>query len=116
MSKLRARIFDRNRYAKRYPFIKGPKRLTYMGDSDLSIELGSIKFDNESEKIFTFEAPFVDANYVVVATPRGASASDSMSSQVSLAVDASSLDKFQVKILASAKFTGWADVLAVRVG
>ena len=55
MGKLRARIFDRNRYSKRYPFIRGPKRYSYMGDADLSIELGTLTFTGEKEKKFVFE-------------------------------------------------------------
>jgi hypothetical protein len=116
MAKLRARIIDRNRFSKRYPFIKGPKRLTYLGDDDLAIELGTIVFDNESSKKFNFEAPFKDTNYIVVATPRDTASASDGSAQVSLSVNSDGIDKSFVTIIASARFTGEADVIAIRVG
>tara|TARA_Y100000310_G_scaffold297699_1_gene330930 strand:- start:146 stop:493 length:348 start_codon:yes stop_codon:yes gene_type:complete len=115
MGKLRARIIDRNRYSKRYPFIRGPKRYSYMGDADLSIELGTLTFTGEKEKKFVFEANFPDTNYVVMATPRDTGGTN-VDAQVSLMVDSSTLDRSFVTIIASAKFTGQVDVLAIRVG
>ena len=85
MAKLRGRIIDRNRYSKRYPFIRAPKRYSYLGDEDLAIELGTLTFTDESEKRFTFERQFNSTNYVVVATPRDTAAADN--AQVSLMVD-----------------------------
>jgi len=115
VSSLRGRLIDRNRFSKRYPFVKAPKRPTYMGTSALAIELGTLQFNNESEKTFTFEAAFPDANYNVVAMPRETAATSDGSAMVSLAVDGNTLDRNQVTIKASAKFTGQVDVVAIRL-
>ena len=114
MGKLRGRIIDRNRYSKRYPFVRAPKRYTYLGDEYLAIELGTISFSNEVEKRFNFESPFANTEYVVLATARQDRNADS--AQVSLMVDASSLDRSFVDILASSAFTGQVDVIAIKVG
>ena len=58
MAKIKGRIIDKNRYAKKYSLRRAAPRLTYQGDSDLSIELGTIRFENEEQKLFVFEAPF----------------------------------------------------------
>lgn len=115
MGKIRGKIIDRNRYSKRYPFVRAPKRFTYLGDADLAIELGTISFVDESEKQFTFEAAFPDTGYVVMATGRDLG-NNSTSGQVSLMVDNSTIDRSFVKIIASAPFTGQVDVIAIRVG
>jgi hypothetical protein len=112
---LRAKLIDRNRYSKRYPFVKGPKRISYLGNSDLSIELGSLTFNNESEKLFKFEASFSDTQYTVIAIPREVSIISDGSAMVSLAIDGLNISRSQVKIKASAKFTGKVDVFAVKV-
>ena len=116
MSSLRGRLIDRNRYSKRYPYVKGPKRLTYLGESDLSIELGTLSFSNESEKVFQFEVSFPNNQYNVLAIPREISSVEDGSAMVSLAVDGSTISRNQVKIKASAKFTGKVDVIAIKVG
>ncbi len=115
MGKIRGKIIDRNRYSKRYPFVRAPKRFTYLGDANLSIELGTVSFDNESEKQFTFEASFPDTDYVVMATPRDTD-NNSASAQVSLMVDGSTIDRSFVRIIASSPFTGEVDVIAIKVG
>ena len=115
MSSLRGRFIDRNRYSKRYPFIKGPKRLTYLGTSDLAIELGSLTFENEDEKTFVFEAAFRDTQYNVIAMPRDVSDPSDGSAMVMLAIDGLSMDRKEVTIKASAKFTGQVDIVAIRI-
>ena len=115
MSSLRGRFIDRNRFSKRYPFIKGPKRTSYLGSSDLAIELGTLTFNNEDEKTFVFEASFRDTQYNVIAMPREVSTSEDGSAMIMLAIDGLSIDKKQVTIKASAKFTGQVDVVAIRV-
>ena len=115
MGKIRGKIIDRNRYSKRYPFVRAPKRYTYLGDDNLSIELGTVSFDNETEKQFTFEAAFPDTDYVVMATARDTGGGD-VSAQVSLMVDGSTIDRSFVKIIASSPFTGEVDVIAIKVG
>jgi len=115
MGKIRGKLIDRNRYSKRYPFVRAPKRFTYLGDADLSIELGTISFVNETEKIFVFEAQFPDTDYVVMATARDSAVAADGSGHVSLMVDGSTLDRSFVKIMASAPFTGQVDVIAIKV-
>ena len=116
MGKIRGRIVDRNRYSKRYPFIRAPKRYTYLGDDYLAIELGTLTFNDETQKQFNFEAPFSDTNYVVMATPRDTASNSVGSAQVSLMVDGSTLDRSFVRIIASDNFTGQVDVIAIKVG
>jgi len=50
-----------------------------------------------------------------MATPRDTGGTG-VDAQVSLMVDSSTLDRSFVTIIASAKFTGEVDVLAIRVG
>jgi len=116
MGKIRGKIVDRNRYSKRYPFIRAPKRYTYLGDDYLAIELGTLTFDKETVKQFNFEAPFADTNYVVMATPRDTAGDAVGSAQVSIMVDGSTLDRSFVRIIASDEFTGQVDVVAIKVG
>lgn len=116
MGKIRGKIVDRNRYQKRYPFIRAPKRYTYLGDEYLAIELGTLTFNNEKVKQFNFEAPFADTNYVVVATPRDSTTDTGGSAQVSIMVDGTTIDKSFVRIVASDEFTGMVDVIAIKVG
>jgi hypothetical protein len=113
MAKLRAKIIDRNRYVKRYPFIRGPKRYSYLGDENLAIELGTLTYSDESEKTLVFDVAFTDSNYTVVAMPRSTGTS---STHISFMADGSTLTSASVKILASANFTGQVDVLAIKVG
>lgn len=86
-----------------------------MGTSALAIELGTLTFDNESEKTFVFEASFPDTQYSVAAIPREVSAASDGSAMVSLAVDGNTLNRSQVTIKASAKFTGRVDIIAIRL-
>ena len=116
MGKIRGRIVDRNRYSKRYPFVRAPKRYTYLGDEYLAIELGTLTFTNDTIRQFNFEAPFEDTDYVVMATPRDTATNAAGSAQVSLMVDGSTLDRSFVRIIASSAFTGQVDVVAIKVG
>jgi hypothetical protein len=116
VSSLRARLFDRNRYAKKYPFVRAPKRETFIGTEALAIELGTLSFENESQKTFTFEAKFPDTGYTVVAMPRDSENSSGGSAMVSLAVDSASIDNSSVVIKASGPFTGKVDIMAIRIG
>ena len=113
MAKLRAKLIDRNRYSKQYPFVRGPKRYAYLGDENLAIELGTLSFNDESEQTLAFDIAFTDTDYTVVAMPRSTGAS---STHISFMADGSTLTAASVKILASARFTGQVDVLAIKVG
>jgi len=116
MAKVKGRIIDRNRYAKKYSLRRAPQRLTFIGDTDFSIELGSIKFNNESQKTFTFEAPFLNDNYSVMAMPRDTASNSAGSADVSLYIDNATFSRNSVVIKASMAFTGVVDVIAIKVG
>jgi len=114
MGSLRARLIDRNRYAKRYPLIRAPKRLTYIGDQDLAIEVGSIYFDNTNSGTFTFEIPFEDTSHQIIATVRDSG--DSGGADVNIWVDGSASSSDKVVIQSSAIWTGYVDIFAVKIG
>ena len=113
MGRYKAKLIDKNRYCKRYPYIRAPKRLTYQGSSDMALELGTIVFNNQSSGSFTFEIPFDDINYNVVAVPKDTTADDS--AQVNIHVDKANSSRHQVTVLASAPFTGEVDIIAIRI-
>lgn len=110
MGSVRAKLIDKNRYAKRYPLIRAPIRTTYMGDSDISIEVGSIYFDNAESGTLTYDAQFTDTNYQVIAIARsdGTNLAD-------VNVFVTSKTQNSVTVGASSNFTGYVDVFAVRV-
>lgn len=110
MGSLRTRLIDRNRFAKRYPLIRAPARFTYIGDSDLNIEIGSIYFNNTDTGTLTYDAQFLDTNYQVVAVARSAGVE---TADVNVYVT----DKSQgsVTVGASSNFTGYVDIFAVRI-
>ena len=110
MGSLRAKLIDKNRYAKRYPLIKSPPRYTYVGDSDMSIEIGSIYFDNTESGILNYEQKFSDTSYQVIAIAR---TSGSDNADVNLFV--SSKTQNSVTVQASSNFTGYVDIFAVRI-
>ncbi len=113
MGRYKAKLVDKNRLCKRYPFIRAPKRLVYQGSSDMALELGTITFNNEYSGIFIFQVPFDNTDYNVVAIPKDTTSADS--AQVNIYVDKANSDRFQVKVLASAPFTGEVDILAIRI-
>ena len=115
MAKARARLIDRNRYSKKYPFVRAPKRLTWIGDKQLAFELGSIEFSNEWQKTFTFEAPFEDDNFSVMAMPRDTTSRYLPGGNVNLYIPNTGLSRNSVTIVASAPFTGTVDIFAVRI-
>ena len=113
MPSLRARLIDRNRYAKRYPLIRAPKRLTFLGDNELAIEVGNVSFNNTDSARLLFEVPFDSLVGVqFLATAR----STADQGNVNIFVDYTSLDGKGVTIKASAPFTGTVDIIAIKVG
>jgi hypothetical protein len=111
MGSLRAKLVDRNRYAKRYPLIRAPVRTTYTGDSDMAVEVGSIYFNNAESGTLTFDASFVDTNYQVIAVAR-----NSGSETADVNVFVSDKSQTSITVQASSNFTGYVDVFAVRIG
>ena len=77
------------------------------------VEIFNVTFSNESEKTASFEIPFEDDQYRVALSPRDTTATDS--ANVTLSVEDSTSDKYQIKILASAPFTGVVDVIVIRI-
>lgn len=114
MARLKVRSRDKNRFTKKYPFVRAPKRLVLETNGVIQVELLALTFSNESTKTGTYELPFENTtNLRVLVSPRDTTSSDS--ANVSLAVDAAVSDRSQVKVDASAPFTGIVDVIALRV-
>ena len=113
MARIKARTIDRNRFSKKYPFVRAPKRLTYMGDKDMEVEVFKVSFNNQSEKTVNFESQFPDDQYRVALSPRDNTSSDS--ANVTLSIDDAVSDRSKIKILASAPFTGEVDVIVIRI-
>ena len=113
MGSLRARLIDRNRWSKRYPLIRHPKRLTYLGNNEMSIEVGELFFDNVDTATLKFEIPFPSNDYRLVAVAK--STSDE-SGNVNIYIDGENTNSTQAVIKASAPFTGHVDVIAIRIG
>ena len=111
MGSLRVRLIDANRYSKRYPLVRAPVRTTYMGTTQMSVEIGSIYFDNSESGTLVFDVPFSDSSYQVAAIARsnGTETAD---------VNVYITDKNQnsVTVNASSNFTGYVDIFAVRAG
>ena len=114
MPKIKAKLIDKNRFTKKYPLIRAPKKITFQGDTELEIEILQVEFVNQSEKEGFFEEPQKDTNYRVLVSARDTTASDS--AQVTLSIDNALSDLSKVTILASAPFTGLVDVIVIRVG
>ena len=113
MSKIKARIIDRNRYGKKYPLVRAPKRLSYMGDGNMELEVLTVSFDNEEAKDVNYEFPYPDTNFRILLSPRDTTDADS--AQVTLSIDNSLTDNTKARIESSAPFTGDVDVIIIRV-
>ena len=114
MGSLRAELISRNRFGKRYPVIRAPKRMTYRGDEYLAIEVGSITFSEDDTGSLTFEAKFPDVNYQIVAIARETSNTDQ--ANVNIFIDSANTSQSKVTVKASAPFTGIVDIIALRLG
>lgn len=110
MGSLNIRLIDRNRYAKRYPLIRSPVRTTYIGENDFAIEVGSIYFNNVESGTLNFDAPFLDTNFQVMAIARDVGID---TADVNLYISSKSLTS--VTVQASSNFTGYVDIVAVRM-
>ena len=113
MPRLKVRSRDRNRFTKKYPFVRAPERLTFEGDGGIIVELLTLSFNNESSKTGSYAEPFDDTDFRVLVSARDSTDSDS--ANVALSIDANVSDKSQVKVDASAPFTGLVDVIALKV-
>ena len=113
MSKIKARIIDRNRYGKKYPLVRAPKRLSYLGDANMELEVLTVSFNNEDSKDVYFENQYKDTNFRILLSPRDTTDGDS--AQVTLAVDNTLTDTSKARIESSAPFTGVVDVVVIRI-
>ena len=116
MARVKAKSIDRNRLAKKYPFVRAPKRMSFFGDNDIIIELLTVTFTNEAQKVVTFSEPMPSTDYRVAFSPRDTTNEYVNSANINLYVDAASTDANQVQVLASAPFTGVVDIIIIRVG
>ena len=113
MARLKVRSKDKNRFSKKYPFVRAPERLVFEGDGGIQVELLTLSFSNESSKTGVYELPFEATDFRVLVSPRDSTNSDS--ANVALTVDDAVSDRTQVKVDASAPFTGLVDVIALRI-
>tara|TARA_Y100001937_G_scaffold125360_1_gene192007 strand:+ start:529 stop:879 length:351 start_codon:yes stop_codon:yes gene_type:complete len=113
MARLKVRSRDRNRFTKKYPFVRAPERLVFEGDGGIQVELLTLSFSNESSKTGTYQLPFEGTDFRVLVSARDSTSSDS--ANVALTIDESVSDVSQVKVDASAPFTGLVDVIALRI-
>jgi hypothetical protein len=111
MGSLRVRLVDANRYSKRYPLVRAPVRNTYLGTTPMSVEIGSIYFNNAESGTLVFDAPFIDSGYQVAAVARS---TGNETADVNVFISAKSQNS--VTVSASSNFTGYVDIFAVRVG
>ena len=114
MARLVAKTKDKNRFSKKYPFVRAPKRLVLETDGTIAIELLTLSFNNESSKSGFYDIPFESASDLrVLISPRDTTNSDS--ANVALSIDDTLSDASKVTVMASANFTGVVDVIAMRV-
>ena len=113
MAKMKGRLIDRHRLAKKYSYVRAPKRNVFIGDKDLQMEIIQVSFNNESSKSVTFEFPFTSSNYTVALTPRQTVLEAVDSAAVNLYVQSPTITGFTIG--ATAPFTGIVDVMVVKI-
>lgn len=113
MAKVTTRTVDRNRFSKKYPLIRAPRRPVLQADSGLEVEVLTVEFNNEETKSADFESAYPNKDFRVIVSARETTSSDS--AQVTLAIDDDLTTTSRVKIDASAAFTGTVDVIVLRV-
>ena len=114
MARLNARRRDKNRFTKKYPFLRAPSRFVFETTEVIELEVLTLRFENASQATGQYETPFDDDNYRVMISPRDTTSGDS--ANVALSVLDSLTDRSQVTVTASAVFTGVVDVVVIRVG
>ena len=112
MARITGKLRDRNRFTKKYPFVRAPKREVLESTGTIIMEFITLEFSNEDTKTGDYETPFTDLHFRVLLSPRDTTAEDS--ANVSLVVDSSS-SASTVRVNASAPFTGVVDVIAIKV-
>ena len=113
MAKMKGRLFDRNRLAKKYSYVRAPKKHVYVGDKDLHIEVIQAKFNNEQRKTVKFEHSYLDSNYTVALTPRQTASETVDSAAVNLYVLSKSANSLVIG--ATAPFTGEVAVMVIKI-
>ena len=110
MSNLRSKMVDKQRYSKVYSFVRPRPVYEFRGDNDLAIEVGSITFSNADSGTLTYEFPFFDTSYSIVAMPRDTSGN------ANVLIYVESFTTTNAVIRSSAPFTGIVDIIAIKVG
>ena len=114
MARLNARRKDKNRFTKRYPFLRAPSKFVLETTETIELEYLAIEFSNSSQETGFFESPFTDTNFRVMISPRDTTSGDS--ANVALSILDAQTDTSKVTIISSAPFTGIVDAVAIRVG
>ena len=114
MARLNARRRDKNRFTKKYPFLRAPSRFSFETTETIELEVLTLHFNNQSQATGVYQVPFKDTDYRVMISPRDTTSGDS--ANVALSVLSSLTDTSQVTVTASAPFTGVVDVVVIKVG
>ena len=114
MARLNARRRDKNRFTKKYPFLRAPSRFAFETTETIELEVLTLQFNNQSQATGMYEKPFDDTNYRVMISPRDTTSEDS--ANVALSVLSSLTDTSKVTVTSSAPFTGVVDVVVIKVG
>jgi hypothetical protein len=80
----------------------------------MSIEVGSITFTNAESGTLTFELPFTDTSFQILASARDSG--DSGGVDVNIWVDNATTTASSVTVKSSAIWTGVVDIFAVKIG
>ena len=113
MARITGKLRDRNRFSKKYPFIRAPKKEVLESTGTITIEFVTLQFNNESSKSGNYQVPFTDTDFRVLVSPRDTTATGS--ANVALSIDNNNSTQTTVTVNASAPFTGIVDVIAIKV-
>lgn len=114
MQRLSSKTIDRNRFNKKYPFVRAPKRLTYVGQGDLNMEYGTIYFDGGTEGYHNFQVPFPGNDYnitISAVAPVGETLPEGLTFQV----DSARSNSETLWITSNMPFEGMVNFLAVKI-
>lgn len=114
MARLVVKSKDKNRFTKKYPFVRAPKREVFETTGVIEIEVLTLRFNNSSQESAFYETAFDnDTGLRILVSPRDTTSQDS--ANVALSIDDNLSDTSKVTVNASARFTGDVDVVAIKV-
>ena len=113
MARITGKLRDRNRFTKKYPFIRAPKREVLESTGTIVLEFLSLNFQNSDTASGNYEVPFSDTDFRVLLSPRDTTNEDSANVVVSLVAAGSNTET--VTVQAPAPFIGVVDVIAIKV-